>query len=86
MLAKQRARAILKQLSQQRTVSATNLCQIAGASEATTLEEEGFLVRESDLAAKQRCSKEKERIARYAANLAGEDDAVYLDCPEVIAV
>lgn len=101
MLAKQRARAILQQLSQHRTVSVTDLCQITGASEATirrdlnalaqqgrlvkvyggatTLEEEEFLAREPDLATKQRYTREKERIARYAASLVGEDDVVYLD-------
>lgn len=35
MLAEQRARAILQQLSQHRTVSVSNLCQLTGASEAT---------------------------------------------------
>ena len=37
MLAKQRARAILQQLSQHRTVSVTDLCKVTGASEATIL-------------------------------------------------
>lgn len=35
MLAEQRARAILQQVSQRQTVSVTDLCQITGASEAT---------------------------------------------------
>ena len=46
---------------------------------ATSLEEEEFLAREPDLATKQRYAREKERIARYAAGLVGEDDVVYLD-------
>ena len=46
---------------------------------ATSLEEEEFLAREPDLATKQRYTREKERIARYAAGLVGEDDVVYLD-------
>lgn len=46
---------------------------------ATSLEEEEFLAREPDLATKQRYAREKERIARYAASLVGEDDVVYLD-------
>lgn len=93
MLAEQRARAILQQLSQHQTVSVTELCQATGASEATirrdlnalarqgklvkihggatSLEEEEFLAREPDLATKQRYSREKERIARYAAGLVG---------------
>ena len=101
MLAEQRARAILQQVSQHQTVSVTELCQATGASEATirrdlnslarqgrlvkihggatSLEEEEFLAREPDLATKQRYSREKERIARYAAGLVGEDDVVYLD-------
>lgn len=101
MLAEQRARAILQQLSQHRTVSVTDLCKITGASEATirrdlnalarkrqlvkvhggatSLEEEEFLAREPELAVKQRYIKEKERIAKYAASLVGEDDVVYLD-------
>lgn len=45
---------------------------------ATSLEEE-FLAREPDLATKQLYVREKERIARYAASLVGEDDVVYLD-------
>lgn len=101
MLAEQRARAILQQLSQHQTVSVTDLCQTTGASEATirrdlnalarqgklvkihggatTLEEEEFLAREPDLATKQRYTREKERIARYAAGLVGNDDVVFLD-------
>ena len=101
MLAEQRARAILQQVSQRQTVSVTDLCQITGASEATirrdlnmlarqgrlvkvhggatSLEEEEFLAREPDLATKQRYAREKERIARYAASLVGDDDVVYLD-------
>lgn len=101
MLAKQRARAILQQLSQHRTVSVADLCQVTGASEATirrdlialaqqgrlvkvrggasTLEEEEFLSREPDLVTEQQYTREKERIARYAANLVGEDSVVYLD-------
>ncbi|MCI8422644.1 MAG: DeoR/GlpR transcriptional regulator [Lawsonibacter sp.] len=101
MLAEQRARAILQQLSQRQTVSVTDLCQITGASEATirrdlnglarqgrlvkvhggatSLEEEEFLAREPDLATKQRYAREKERIARNAASLVGDDDVVYLD-------
>lgn len=101
MLAEQRARAILQQLSQRQTVSVAELCQITGASEATirrdlnalarqgrlvkvhggatSLEEEEFLAREPDLATKQRYVREKERIARYAAALVGDDDVVYLD-------
>lgn len=100
MLAEQRARAILQQLSQHQTVSVAELCQATGASEATirrdlntlagmgrlvkihggatTLEEE-LLVREPDLATKQRYAREKERIARYAATLVTDDDVVYLD-------
>ena len=101
MLAEQRARAILQQLSQHQTVSVADLCQSTGASEATirrdltalarqgrlvkihggatSLEEEEFLAREPDLATKQRYAREKERIARYAASLVGDDDVVYLD-------
>ena len=101
MLAEQRARAILQQLSQHQTVSVTELCQATGASEATirrdlnalarqgklvkihggatTPEEEEFLAREPDLATKQRYTREKERIARYAAGLVGDDDVVFLD-------
>lgn len=101
MLAEQRARAILQQLSQHQTVSVTDLCQTTGASEATirrdlnalarqgklvkihggatTLEEEEFLAREPDLATKQRYTREKERIASYAASLVGDDDVVFLD-------
>ena len=101
MLAEQRARTILQQVSQRQTVSVTELCQITGASEATirrdlnalartgklvkihggatSLEEEEFLAREPDLATKQRYSREKERIAKYAASLVGDDDVVYLD-------
>lgn len=101
MLAEQRARAILQQVSQYQTVSVAELCQSTGASEATirrdlnalarqgrlikihggatSLEEEEFLAREPDLATKQRYAREKERIARYAASLVGEDDVVYLD-------
>lgn len=101
MLANQRARVILQQLSQHRTVSVPDLCQITGASQATirrdlialaqqgqlikvhggatTLEEEEFLAQEPDLATKQRYTREKRRIARYAASLVGEDDVVYLD-------
>ena len=100
MLAEQRARAILQQLSQHQTVSVTELCRTTGASEATirrdlnaladrgklvkihggatTLEEE-FLAREPDPATKQSYAREKERIARYAASLVGEDDVVFLD-------
>ena len=37
------------------------------------------LAREPDLATKQRYAREKERIARYAASLVGDDDVVYLD-------
>ena len=94
MLAEQRARAILEQIAQHQTVSVTDLCQTTGASEATirrdlnalarqgrlvkihggatSLEEEEFLAREPD-------AREKERIARYAASLVGDDDVVYLD-------
>ena len=101
MLAEQRARAILQQISQRKTVSVTDLCQTTGASEATirrdlnalarqgrlvkihggatSLEEEEFLAREPDLDVKQRYAREKERIARYAASLIGDDDVVYLD-------
>ncbi|MCI9155718.1 MAG: DeoR/GlpR transcriptional regulator [Lawsonibacter sp.] len=101
MLAEQRARAILQQISQHQTVSVTDLCQTTGASEATirrdlnalarqgrlvkihggatSLEEEEFLAREPDLATKQRYTREKERIARYAASLVSDDDVVYLD-------
>ena len=35
MLAEQRARAILQQVTQRQTVSVMDLCQITGASEAT---------------------------------------------------
>ena len=101
MLAEQRARAILQQVTQRQTVSVMDLCQITGASEATirrdlntlarqgrlvkihggatSLEEEEFLAREPDLATKQRYTREKERIARYAAGLVGDDDVVFLD-------
>ena len=101
MLAEQRARAILDQLTQRQTVSVTDLCQATGASEATirrdlnalarqgklvkihggatTLEEVEFLAQEPDLATKQRYTREKERIARYAASLVREDDVVFLD-------
>lgn len=101
MLAEQRVRAILQQLSQHQTVSVTELCQTTGASEATirrdlnslanqgrlvkihggatTLQEEEFLVWESELAMKQRYAREKERIARYAAAFVADGDVVYLD-------
>ena len=101
MLAEQRLRAILQQVSQRQTVSVADLCQLTGASEATirrdlnalarqgklvkihggatTPEEEEFLAREPDLATKQRYTREKERIARYAASLVGDDDVVFLD-------
>ena len=101
MLAEQRARAILDQISQRQTVSVADLCQMTGASEATirrdlnalarqgrlvkvhggatSLAAEEFLAREPDLATKQRYAREKERIARYAASLVGDDDVVYLD-------
>ncbi|MDE7260482.1 MAG: DeoR/GlpR family DNA-binding transcription regulator [Oscillospiraceae bacterium] len=46
---------------------------------ATSLEEEEFLAREPDADTKRRYAREKERIARYAAGLVGEDDVVYLD-------
>ena len=46
---------------------------------ATSLEEEEFLAREPDADTKRLYAREKERIARYAAGLVGEDDVVYLD-------
>ena len=46
---------------------------------ATSLEEEEFLAREPDADTKRRYAREKERVARYAAGLVGEDDVVYLD-------
>lgn len=46
---------------------------------ATSLEAEEFLAREPDADTKRLYAREKERIARYAAKLVGEDDVVYLD-------
>ena len=46
---------------------------------ATSLEAEEFLAREPDADTKRLYAREKERIARYAAELVGEDDVVYLD-------
>ena len=68
MLAEQRARAILDQISQHQTVSVTDLCQTTGASEATIRRDLNALARQGKL-----------RIARYAASLVGDDDVVYLD-------
>ena len=49
MLAKQRARAILQQLSQHRTVSVTDLCKVTGASEATIRRDLNALARQGRL-------------------------------------
>ena len=49
MLAEQRARAILQQVSQRQTVSVTDLCQITGASEATIRRELNMLARQGRL-------------------------------------
>ena len=46
---------------------------------ATSLEAEEFLAREPGADTKRLYAREKERIARYAAKLVGEDDVVYLD-------
>ena len=46
---------------------------------ATSLEAEEFLAQEPDADTKRLYAREKERIARYAAGLVGEDDVVYLD-------
>lgn len=46
---------------------------------ATSLEAEEFLAREPDADTKRLYAREKDRIARYAARLVGEDDVVYLD-------
>ena len=51
---------------------------------ATTFEEEDFLVRETELAMKQRYALEKEQIARYAASLVTDDDVVYLDASTTV--
>ena len=40
LLAEQRARAILQQVTQRQTVSVVDLCQITGASEATIRRED----------------------------------------------
>lgn len=101
MLAEQRARTILQQVSQRQTVSVADLCALTGASEATirrdlnalarigklnkvhggatSLEAEEFLAQEPDADTKRLYAREKEKIARYAASLVGEDDVVYLD-------
>lgn len=101
MLAEQRARTILQQVSQHQTVSVADLCALTGASEATirrdlnalarigklnkvhggatSLEAEEFLAQEPDADTKRLYAREKEKIARYAAGLVGEDDVVYLD-------
>ena len=49
MLAEQRARAILQQLSQRQTVSVTDLCQATGASEATIRRDLNALARQGKL-------------------------------------
>ena len=49
MLAEQRARAILQQVSQRQTVSVTDLCQITGASEATIRRDLNMLARQGRL-------------------------------------
>jgi DeoR family fructose operon transcriptional repressor len=49
MLAEQRARAILQQLSQHQTVSVTELCQATGASEATIRRDLNALARQGKL-------------------------------------
>lgn len=49
MLAEQRARAILQQLSQHQTVSVTDLCQLTGASEATIRRDLNTLARQGRL-------------------------------------
>lgn len=46
---------------------------------ATSLEAEEFLAREPDADTKRLYAREKDRIARYAAKLVGEDDVIYLD-------
>ena len=101
MLAEQRARTILQQVSQRQTVSVADLCALTGASEATirrdlnalarlgklnkvhggatSLEAEEFLAQEPDADTKRLYAREKDKIARYAAGLVGEDDVVYLD-------
>ena len=49
MLAEQRARAILQQVSQRQTVSVTDLCQVTGASEATIRRDLNMLARQGRL-------------------------------------
>ena len=49
MLAEQRARAILQQVSQRQTVSVVDLCQITGASEATIRRDLNALARQGRL-------------------------------------
>jgi len=49
MLAEQRARAILDQISQHQTVSVTDLCQTTGASEATIRRDLNALARQGKL-------------------------------------
>ena len=49
MLAEQRARAILQQVTQRQTVSVTDLCQITGASEATIRRDLNTLARQGRL-------------------------------------
>ena len=49
MLAEQRARAILQQVTQRQTVSVMDLCQITGASEATIRRDLNTLARQGRL-------------------------------------
>ncbi len=85
MLAEQRARAILQQVSQRQTVSVTDLCQITGASEATirrdlnTLARQGRLVKvhggatsleEEEFLAREPDLATKQRYAREKERIA----------------
>ena len=83
MLAEQRARAILQQLSQRQTVSVAELCQITGASEATIRRDLNALARQGRLVKVHGGAtslEEEEFLAREpAAALVGDDDVVYLD-------
>lgn len=101
MLAEQRAERILKELTQRRAATVTDLCQVTGASEATirrdlnALAKQGKLNKvhggavltdgefhgeELDMETKRQLhTREKDRTARYAASLIGDDDVVFLD-------
>ena len=85
MLAEQRARAILQQVTQRQTVSVMDLCQITGASEATirrdlnTLARQGRLVKihggatsleEEEFLAREPDLATKQRYAREKERIA----------------